>query len=492
VGRLVRIKISSRKSDLARIQAFAVGDALKNSNSQIEIEYQFRESLGDKNLTDPLWKMPEKGVFTEDFLEDLENGRTDLVVHSWKDLPIEKRDLTFIAATLPRADQRDVLLFRKDKLSSVQNSKTLKIFSSSPRRAYNLEVFFKEALPFIVDNVQFESVRGNVPTRIQKLFESDMDGLIVAKAALDRLLEAGGSFLATQNKLKGFLSQSLIMITPLEKNPTAAAQGALAIEIKRDREDLKKLLKPIHCEDTFKSVTEERDCLKFFGGGCHQKVGVSVRNFDYGSIMYTRAFTDHSGAVDTMKYVAVSPIPKTSEEKIFPENAEKASWFDREFFDVDIPSGPLWIAKADGLPLKSKVHSSQLVWVSGWETWKKLAKRGVWVTGCNESLGEGLELGLIPLFGDLKFTKLSHDTSSKDTFPTYKLIPKQSLPDLEGRTHFYWMSGSSFKLALERFPQIKDAYHACGPGNTYETLVAHVAKVFIFPSLKHWKEGVLK
>ncbi len=67
----MKIRISSRKSDLARLQAYAVGDALKKAHPALSVEYFFKESLGDKNLTDPLWKMPERGVFTEDFVGDL-------------------------------------------------------------------------------------------------------------------------------------------------------------------------------------------------------------------------------------------------------------------------------------------------------------------------------------------------------------------------------------------------------------------------------------
>ena len=95
------IKISSRQSALAKIQAYQVGQTLESASGS-PVEYLFRESLGDKNLTDPLWKMPEKGVFTEDFYIDLIKNQTDMVVHSWKDLPTEIKPETKIAATLPR------------------------------------------------------------------------------------------------------------------------------------------------------------------------------------------------------------------------------------------------------------------------------------------------------------------------------------------------------------------------------------------------------
>ena len=79
----MRVTVASRRSDLARIQAYQVGETLRAAHPQIEIDYSFHESLGDKNLHDPLWQMPENGVFTQDFREGLLRGEFDLVVHSW-------------------------------------------------------------------------------------------------------------------------------------------------------------------------------------------------------------------------------------------------------------------------------------------------------------------------------------------------------------------------------------------------------------------------
>src|SRR5215510_14684881 len=160
MGRLMRVTIASRRSDLARIQAYQVGEALRSVHPQIEIDYSFHESLGDKNLNDPLWKMPEKGVFTQDFREGLLRGDFDLVVHSWKDLAIEKDPETEIAATLPRADARDLLLVPKGRWAGVERSGVMTILTSSPRRAHNLDSFLRSALPAKVSHLNFVNVRG--------------------------------------------------------------------------------------------------------------------------------------------------------------------------------------------------------------------------------------------------------------------------------------------------------------------------------------------
>src|SRR5713226_6485211 len=161
----MRVTLASRRSELARIQAYQVGDALRLAAPHTEISYSFHESLGDRNQSDPLWQMPEKGVFTQDFRAGLRRGDFDLVVHSWKDLAIEDDPETVIAATLPRADARDLLLVREGRWLGVERAGAMSILTSSPRRGHNLGSFLRDALPAKLTELNFVSVRGNVPTR---------------------------------------------------------------------------------------------------------------------------------------------------------------------------------------------------------------------------------------------------------------------------------------------------------------------------------------
>jgi len=87
--------------------------------------------------------MPTEGVFTNDLRDELINNKCDLIVHSWKDLPIEVGEKTKIAATLKRADKRDILFLKKN---ITLHSKKITILCSSPRRQYNLENFIKNYL----------------------------------------------------------------------------------------------------------------------------------------------------------------------------------------------------------------------------------------------------------------------------------------------------------------------------------------------------------
>ena len=107
------IKLISRKSDLAKIQAHLVSTELKHKFPDLEVELIFKSTLGDNDLTTPLNKMPDIGVFTSDIKKDLISGRGDLAVHSWKDLPVDTEPGTFICGTLQRADMRDMLFLKR-------------------------------------------------------------------------------------------------------------------------------------------------------------------------------------------------------------------------------------------------------------------------------------------------------------------------------------------------------------------------------------------
>ena len=492
----MRLTIASRRSELARIQAYQVGDALRRVHPQLEISFSFSESLGDRNQSDPLWQMPEKGVLTQDFREGLLRGDFDLVVHSWKDLAIEDDFETEIAATLPRADARDLLLVPRSRWPEIVRTGAMSILTSSPRRSYNLDSFLRNALPAELRKLNFTDVRGNVPTRVRKLFQTDADGLIVAKAAIDRFLEAQqDEFAATQAELRRALSQCRWMVLPLSANPSAPAQGALAIEIARPRVDLRELLAPINCADTFAAVVQERGILRGYGGGCHQKIGVSVLRRPFGEVTFLRGVSDDGQVLDSGSLRSSKPRPpRVPRDELWPLKLSHVDWFTRESIPGEPPrwSSALWIAKGDALPDDWQVNPDQVVWASGVQTWKRLAQRGVWVNGCAESLGEQESPKIETLVGGkLNWHKLTHAGGYEGAMPTaatYRLAPKNGDLNLEGKTHFFWKSGSSFEYALSRNPWLGQMTHFCGPGNTQRILERNGVEPFVFLDHSQWIE----
>lgn len=462
----MRLRIASRRSDLARLQAHAVADALKAKVPDLEIEFHFSESLGDKNLTDPLWKMPGKGVFTEDLTKDLIEGRADLIVHSWKDLPVEENPVTEIAATLPRADVRDLLLFKK---SSRGKTGGFRIFSSSPRREYNLTPFFRDFLPGGRDGVSFESVRGNIQTRVRKLLETaEIDGLVVAKAAIDRLLATTAEeFRETRESLRSALGLCEFMVLPLTVNPAAPAQGALAVEVRRDRADVKKILSAVHHEPTFAEANEERAILKSHGGGCHQKIGATVFERPQGRLVFTRGLTDKGVELRDLRWAGSAPGR--------PTVVRSDSLFERRRREnVSIGSAnALFIASSFALP--ENLAFQGILWTSGLPTWKKLAAKGVWVNGCTEGLGEKEDPRLSWIAPNLTWANLSHGRAPAGergpVVATYDLVAKTDAVPPEG-DELHWTSAVLFDEALKRWPELKNRKHGCGPGKTCDALKA--------------------
>lgn len=487
----MKIKISSRQSALAQIQAFQVGEALQWKNPGLEVEYLFRESLGDQNQNDPLWKMPEKGVFTQDFLADLIHHRTDLVVHSWKDLPTETSSRTTIAATLPRADQRDLLLFKKSSL----RKERLQFFSCSPRRSYNIRNFLKWALPWKTEDIRFENVRGNVQTRVRKLMESvETDGLIVAKAALDRLLQNESRFPDVAQSIRQSLEQLEWMVIPLSENPNAAAQGALAIEVARDRKDIIELVSTINCEASFFSAQREREILKEFGGGCHMALGMSVLMRKYGRIEMVRGLTPSGDSLKSLKFYPLKKRPPNLQVIRPPFRVVREA----TSFTLDLNLyRNTFVAKAEAL-LETQLSPHQLegktLWVAGLMTWKRLSEKGFWIHGCQEGLGETEPTYLETLLAALgrqdspwlKFTLQDLDSSHLDSLQsvgTYRIT--YDLPahfSIQLGVVYQWKSASEFSFALQRFPELKNCFHVCGPGRTYDRIKASLGsdeKIFV-------------
>ena len=146
----MKIRILSRKSDLAVIQAYEFGKYLKFKFPEVEIDYLKRSTSGDNNLTTPLSEMPMEGVFTNDLRNELIKNNCDLIIHSWKDLPLDVGNQTEVAITLDRADARDLFFIKKNSVKKINEDSSISIFSSSPRRQYNLESFVKNYLRILI------------------------------------------------------------------------------------------------------------------------------------------------------------------------------------------------------------------------------------------------------------------------------------------------------------------------------------------------------
>ena len=134
------IKIISRRSTLAKIQAKLVGNTLKSKYPDIKIEYSWIKTIGDIDQKLDISSGSSMGLFTSDISEKVMTSDNNIAVHSWKDYPIVENGYSNIYATIDRADMRDVLIL-KNYLKNLKNIKTIKIMTSSPRRRYALNTY---------------------------------------------------------------------------------------------------------------------------------------------------------------------------------------------------------------------------------------------------------------------------------------------------------------------------------------------------------------
>ena len=480
------IVLGARASVLAQVQARLVGDALCARHPGLRVQYEFLASPADRELDTPLPELLRRGGFTGDLGVALRANSIDIAVHLWKDLPFASHPLTHIAATLPRADARDLLLVKRSWLSGRDRGE-LRVLSSSARRRTNLSGFLQWALPIKAPRVTFVLARGDCEARLAQLMDSDVAALVVAKANIDRLLESTAPELAgIRERIRAALEACEAMVLPLALNPTAPGQGALAIEVRRDRADLAELLAPINDAATYGRVIAERARLSPTGDEDHP-LGVSIIPVHCGEIEFTRGQKGGQWiqSADLRRHDSSLP-PAGNPNAVWTGDEGSADRYRRvalpvrhdQFSDARIG---LFVARSEAWPDGYTPRRGQVVWSAGIDTWRRLAARGIWVHGSDESLGERGAEGLKSLFPRVqRWVKFSHlkgyDSPYSERIATYRLERCAPLADLSGRTHFYWRSGAQFYDYLQANPEIRGAWHGCGPGNTFSMIRAAIGE----------------
>jgi hydroxymethylbilane synthase len=469
------LRILSRSSDLAVAQARQVGRALEASGRDTLAVYLSRTSAGDRDPEVRLADATTKGMFTADLSDSLAAGDADIVVHSWKDLPVAPRSDTIVAGTLERADVRDVLIVPRRLLDS--RPAVLRILTSSPRRAWQAQTSLGPLLPWPVSEIRTEEVRGNVPTRLAKAVR-DEAALIVAKAGLDRLL--GPDVVSeTRHQVRKLVDESAWMILPVSHFPAAPAQGALAIEVAASNRGVVDHVRAISHDQTMVACVAERAILERYGGGCHEAIGAVVIQRPYGRITTIRGRLPDGETITqrTLEPVAAVARPASSHhvwpgpgERIAIERVALTAHASTALSRLSRTAG-LWITRADALPDDVTPARDQLVWASGLRTWRKLAARRIWVHGSADGLGDEEAPEIDRLAGRVvEWRHVTHARSGRpEATVTYDV--RYDFPsDLGRRTHFFWTSGSAFLDALARYPAIRDGWHASGPGRTRRTI----------------------
>jgi len=246
---LDKVTITTRKSILAQWQANEVARRIKAIAPDIRVELLGLSTEGDRRQDVALNTLGGKGVFVKELETVLLANEADIAVHSMKDVPAVLPDGLEIVAMIPRANPLDALV--SNHFESLEALPTdAKIGTSSLRRAVQLRRAFPE--------FRCEPLRGNVDTRLARLDRGDFDAIILACAGLDRL--------ALGHRIRQRIPEDICL--------PSAGQGAVGIEMKTDRHDLRALLGQLNDTETSQAVNAERAIISVLGATCNQPVAV--------------------------------------------------------------------------------------------------------------------------------------------------------------------------------------------------------------------------
>ena len=248
-----KVIIGSRGSDLALWQANNVKKQLEDLGNEVEIKVIITQGDALQDLS--FDKLEGKGFFTKEIENELLAGTIDLAVHSHKDLETNPPAGLKIAAVSERGNPADILLIRKESFdaSELWNLKENgTIGTSSARRKSLVKAFRKDC--------DIKDLRGNVPTRIDKLAQGQYDAIILAKAGVDRL--------------KLDLSAFEVHVMDTSQFVPAPAQGVLGLQIREDDERMAGIMAPMHNKEVFNRIRIERKILNLLEGGCQLPLGV--------------------------------------------------------------------------------------------------------------------------------------------------------------------------------------------------------------------------
>ncbi len=245
-----KLIIGTRGSVLALWQANHIKDCLEAQYKDIEVEVKIVKTKGDKILDVPLAKIGGKGLFTKELEELLLKGEIDLAVHSLKDVPVEFVEGLGLAAITKREDVRDSFLsFKYASLEELPLG--ARVGTTSLRRTMQISA--------LREDLETQSLRGNVQTRLKRLQEGDFDAIILAQAGVNRL----------------GIHKEVPYIVPLDFMIPAMGQAALGVECKKGSKT-ELLLGFLNDSKAVFETTCERAFVRTLNGGCQVPIGVNA------------------------------------------------------------------------------------------------------------------------------------------------------------------------------------------------------------------------
>lgn len=294
--------VGTRGSKLALVQTSYVIDRLKEAYPEDEFESVVIKTTGDIQADRQLDKIGSKGIFVKEIEEELADGRIQLAVHSLKDMPEEPEAGLIFAKAWKREDSRDVLVLK--------NAKTLDelpqgavIGTGSKRRKYQLLK--------LRPDLKVVGIRGNIDTRLRKLYEGELvceseaalsvaaektlDDITKDELEINRLILDGIVIAAAGIRRIG-RAEEISQYMSVDEIIPAPAQGTLALELRADNAELLAKLNALADEDTDRCVQMERAFLKQIGGDCHTPVAAYCDINDRGELELRAMYGSEDGS----------------------------------------------------------------------------------------------------------------------------------------------------------------------------------------------------
>jgi hydroxymethylbilane synthase/uroporphyrinogen III methyltransferase/synthase len=265
------IKVGTRGSKLALAQTAYVIEKLKEAYPDESFETVVIRTTGDRHGEVSLDAIGTKGVFVDAIEEALIGGEIQMAVHSMKDMPDETAEGLVFAKPWKREDPRDVLILREAASLAALPPHAV-IATGSKRRAFSLMR--------LRPDLNIVPIRGNIDTRIRKMHEQKLDGIVLAAAGLKRL--------GRESEITQYLS--------VEEMIPAPAQGVLAIELRADDTALLAKVNALSDAKTEREVRAERGFLKGIGGDCHLPIGAFADTAEDGTLTLRALFGSADGS----------------------------------------------------------------------------------------------------------------------------------------------------------------------------------------------------
>ncbi len=244
--------VGTRGSKLALAQTNRTLEQIRQKHPDVDFKLKIIKTEGDREYGKPLFSIDAKGIFEREIDQEVASGEIDLAIHSLKDVPIVDHPSGTVLAAVPKRDSPcDAFISNGVKFEDLPKGSI--IGTGSLRRLAEIK--------YVRPDLEVEPIRGNIDTRMGKIQNGELAGVIIAEAGLERL------------NITSQMTQRL----PLDQFPSAAGQGSIAIMVKEGNADLMEILQAVDDKATRAEISAERSLVLKLAGGCRVPIGAVGR-----------------------------------------------------------------------------------------------------------------------------------------------------------------------------------------------------------------------